>query len=86
MSRLTGTELQDMFPNLSKLAAIGLLMPMSTVDCERGFSALSRIKTDARNHLSSRTLNSLMPNAIEGPPIEEFPFDCTCDIWASSRN
>ena len=86
MSRLTGTELQDMFPNLSKLAAIGLLMPMSTVDCERGFSALSRIKADARNRLSSRTLNSLMAIAIEGPPIEEFLFDCTCDIWASSRN
>ena len=24
-----------MFPNLTKLAAIGLLLPMSSVDCER---------------------------------------------------
>ena len=28
------------FPNLMKLATIGLLLPMSTVDCERGFSTL----------------------------------------------
>lgn len=33
-------ELQCMFPNLSILAAIGLLLPMSTVDCKRGFSNL----------------------------------------------
>ena len=35
-----------MFPNLTKLAAIGLLLPMSSVDCERGFSTLARVKTD----------------------------------------
>ena len=45
---LSTTKLETMFPNLSKLAAIGLLLPMSTVD-ERGFSTLSRIITDNRN-------------------------------------
>jgi hypothetical protein len=39
-------ELSIMFPNLTKLAAIGLLLPVSTVDCERGFSTLTRVKTD----------------------------------------
>ena len=34
-------EFNVMFPNLMKLATIGLLLPMSTVDCERGFSTLS---------------------------------------------
>ena len=47
MSKLTSNaQLLDMFPNLSKLAAIGLVIPMSTADCERGFSVLGRIKTD----------------------------------------
>ena len=42
MSHLIKTsELGLMFPNLTKLAAIGLLLPMSSVDCERGFSTLS---------------------------------------------
>ena len=58
---LSTTEIQAMFPNLSKLAAIGLLLPMSTVDCERGFSALSRIKTNLRNCLSRRILKALCP-------------------------
>ena len=39
-------ELQHMFKNLAKLAAIGLLIPLSTSDCERGFSNLKRNKTD----------------------------------------
>ena len=49
-------EFNVMFPNLMKLATIGLLLPMSTVDCERGFSTLSRVKTKLRNRLSNRIL------------------------------
>lgn len=64
---LSTIEIQAMFPNLTKLAAIGLVLPVSTVDCERGFSALSRIKTDLRNRLSSRILNDLMTITVEGP-------------------
>ena len=83
---LSTTELETMFPNLCKWAAICLLLPMSTVDCERGFSALSRIKTDIRNRLSSRVLNNLMTISVEGPPPEEFPYDKACDVWAAWRN
>ena len=35
-------EFGMMFPSLAKLAAIGLLLPVSTVDCEHGFSTLSQ--------------------------------------------
>ena len=87
MTRILSTaELETMFPNLYKLAAIGLLLPMSTVDCECGFSALSRIKTDIRNRLSSKILNHLMTISLEGPSPEEFPYEEACDIWASWRN
>ena len=51
-------QLKDMFPNLAKLAAVGLVVPMSTADCERGFSTLSRIKNDLRNRLSCKVLNA----------------------------
>ena len=83
---LSTAELKVMFPNLSKLATIGLLLPMSTVDCERGFSVLSRIKTNIRNRLSSKILNDLMTITVEGPPPDEFPYDQACDIWAGWRN
>ena len=83
---LSTTEIQAMFPNLSKLAAIGLLLPMSTLDCERGFSALSRIKTNLCNRLSSRILNDLKTITVEGPPPSEFLYEQACDIWAGWRN
>lgn len=36
MAKLTSNaQLLDMFPNVAKLAAIGLIIPMSTADCER---------------------------------------------------
>ena len=81
MSKLTANEqLKDMFPNLAKLAAIGLIIPMSTADCERGFSTLGRIKTDLRNRLSYKILNALMTISIEGPDRDFFPFERTCTI------
>ena len=87
MAKLTSNaQLLDMFPNLAKLAAIGLIIPMSTADCERGFSALGRIKTDLRNRLSSKVLNALMTISIEGPDDNEFPFERTCAIWSGWRN
>ena len=79
-------ELKMMFSNLAKLAAIGLLLPMSTVDCERGFSTLSRVKTDLRNRLSNKILNYLLVLLIKGTPPSEFPFDDACDLWGSMRN
>ena len=73
MSKLTSNaQLLDMFPNLAKLAAIGLVIPMSTADCERGFSALGRIKTDLRNELSSKVLNAVMTISIEEPDNNDF--------------
>ena len=78
-------EYNVMFPNLSKLAAIGLLLPMSTVDCERGFSTLSRVKTDLRNCLSNRILNHLLTISMEGPLLADFPYDIACDIWGKMR-
>ena len=76
MSKLTtNPQLQDMFPNLRKLCAIALVIPMSTADCERGFSALSRVKTDLYNRLSCKIVNALMTISIEGPKCDEFPFE-----------
>ena len=79
-------EINAMFPNLAKLAAIGLLLPLSTVDCERGFSTLTRVKTNLRNRLASKTLNSLLVISIEGPNTVDYPYDRACDLWGSWRH
>ena len=80
------TSLQHIFPNLHKLAVIALVIPMSSADCERGFSALKRIKTRLRNRLSNRILNHLLTISIEGPKLEEFDFERAADIWGAQKN
>ena len=61
------TDLADLFPNLFRIALIGLLIPTSTADCEIGFSALKRIKTPLRNRLSNPICVNLLFISIEGP-------------------
>ena len=39
---------------------ISSIIPMTSVDCERGFSAMNRIKTKTRNKLSNFVLDHLM--------------------------
>ncbi|KAJ8351946.1 hypothetical protein SKAU_G00234220 [Synaphobranchus kaupii] len=44
-------EFGVLYPNLNQLAAIALTAPISSVNCERDFSAMNRVKTDLRNRL-----------------------------------
>ena len=54
------------------LAAVGLLLPTSTADCERGFSTLKRVKTAQRNCLQNEALNAVLRVSIEGPSVADF--------------
>ncbi|KAH7414777.1 hypothetical protein KP509_14G010700 [Ceratopteris richardii] len=51
---------QEAFPNILKLWQILLVLPISRVPCERGFSKQNIIKTDRRQHLKVDTLDMLM--------------------------
>ena len=82
----TDSSLRDMFPQLSKLASISALIPVSTAECERAFSAMNRIKTDLRNRLKTSTLDCLMRISIEGPSVQEFDFERAANIWGEMRN
>ncbi len=78
--------LRDIFSNLTKLSTIAALIPVSTAECERAFSAMNRIKVDLRNRLKTTTLNSLMRISIEGPSASNFNFDRAADLWGGMRN
>ncbi|XP_078581210.1 zinc finger protein 862-like [Branchiostoma floridae x Branchiostoma japonicum] len=71
----------DTMPNLAKLAAAASVIPVSTADCERGFSTMKRVKTPLRNRMNESTLNNLLMISVEGPPAEEFDFNAACDSW-----
>jgi hypothetical protein len=83
MATLSGdSSFSSLYPTLSKLASISLTLPISTADCERGFSTMNRIKTDSRNRLKTTTLDMLIRLSSEGPSLETFDFDAAVNVWA----
>ncbi|ORU94137.1 MAG: hypothetical protein A6F71_09170 [Cycloclasticus sp. symbiont of Poecilosclerida sp. M] len=52
--------LKAMFPNVHKIASIGLTIPVSTASVERSFSQMKLIKTRLRNALSDCSLSHLI--------------------------
>ena len=83
---VTDSNLKEMYPELTKLATIAAVVPVSTAACERAFSAMKRIKTELRNRMKTSTLDRLMRISIEGPPIDSFDFEKVADLWGGMRN
>ena len=71
------------------LTHLALTMPLSTAECERGFSALARIKSDLRNRLLNSTLSYLMMISIQGPTAEQLTpewLDAVARIWYKQKD
>ena len=62
----------DRFKNILMLIETVLVLPISSAICERGFSAVKRIKSDWRSNLRTETMNHLLLAAIEGPALEDY--------------
>ena len=71
---------------LGQLLAISLTLPVSTADCERGFSEMKITKTELRNRMKKETLVSLMRICIEGPHISDFDFFKVAMQWLGEKN
>jgi hypothetical protein len=48
------------YPTLLKLMQIAQLVPMTSVACERGFSAMRQIKSKGRSNMNDDTLDCIM--------------------------
>ena len=81
----TDATLRSLFPNFSKIASIARILPISTAECERCFSAMKRVKTVLRNRLETDTLERLLRICLEGPPLVDFNFEKAADLWGSLR-
>ena len=64
---LSSTTIANSFPNLAKLAAILIVLPVTTATVERTFSSMKLIKTRLRNRMGGSTLEHTMIICIEGP-------------------
>uniref|UniRef100_A0A8C3X3R4 Zinc finger protein 862 n=1 Tax=Catagonus wagneri TaxID=51154 RepID=A0A8C3X3R4_9CETA len=72
---------QRRFPLLSRLVAVVVCVPVSTACCERGFSAMNRIRTDERTKLSNEVINMLMMTAVNGVAVTEYDPQPAIQHW-----
>ena len=70
--------------NILLLVEMMVAVSPSTAQCERGFSAMNRIKTPQRNALASSTLNDLMTICVDGPSLEDFDPTAAVNAWLTS--
>ncbi|XP_076591239.1 uncharacterized protein C17orf113-like [Chaetodon auriga] len=72
--RLLITSLGEMFPDFKTLAEVALVIPVSSVAAERGFSLQNNIKTAMRSRLSEAKVQNLMTIASAAIPLETFDY------------
>ena len=58
--------------HLKRLIGVIHTLPVSTAECERGFSRMNLICTPLRSMLTVKHLSSLMFMSLVGPPIEQW--------------
>lgn len=75
------TQVKDRFKNVLQIFEICLVFPLSSAACERGFSAMKRIKNDWRSILKPDMLRMLMYIVIEGPSESNFNPQSTVNRW-----
>jgi hypothetical protein len=68
-----GNVMKTEFPELFKLMMVALLITMTSVDCERGFSQMNLTKTKYRSKLLDATLDSLLRVRMRGLPFGDVP-------------
>ncbi len=82
----SSSALASVYPAMSILANICRVIPIHTAEVERTFSQLKLIKTNIRNRMSEKTLDSLLRIAIEGPEVEHYPVHEAVSLWARQKN
>ena len=74
--------LKTLFPNLSKIGAICLSIPVTTASVERSFSQMKLIKTRLRSSLNDKSLSNLMKIALESPvELTDSHLEEIVDVW-----
>ena len=78
--------LQLKYSNLLAIADIARIQCVSTPQCERAFSVQNCIKTKFHNRLQTRSLESIMRIALEGPTndVDVFLVEAIA-LWKNSR-
>jgi hypothetical protein len=74
--------LKAMFPDLLKIASIGLSISVSTASVKRSVSQMKLVKTHLRNSLSDCSLSQPMRIAIESPKVlSDSDLEEVVNVW-----
>ena len=75
-------KIKTLFPNLSKIGAICLSIPVTTASVERSFSQMKLIKTRLRSSLNDKSLSNLMKIALESPDeLTDSHLEEVVNVW-----
>lgn len=80
---LAESKSSSTFINLRKILEMIITLPLSTAECERGFSHMNIIKTDTRCRMVLETLNDLMFIKLYGPSLTQFNPRKAVEAWWS---
>ena len=86
---LPSAEVKETYPNLIKLMALALTMPVSTAGCERGFSKHNLIKNKIRARLKTENVATLMRMSLDTPDLsnmDTFNFSRAFEIWCNEKD
>jgi len=75
----------DVFSHLAVLAGIASVLPLTSVECERGFSRQNVIKTKLRSRLNAESLDHLLRVSLEGPELADFSHTSAYAIWCDMK-
>ena len=74
--------IKTLFPNLSKIGAICLSIPVTTASVERSFSQMKLNKTHLRSSLNDKSLSNLMKIALESPDeLTDSHLEEVVNVW-----
>nr|XP_045011334.1 PR domain-containing protein 11 isoform X2 [Jaculus jaculus] len=74
------------FPLLNKIIQVLKVLPTSTACCEKGRSALQRVRKNHRSRLTLEQLSDLLTIAVNGPPISSFDAKRALDSWFEEKS
>ncbi|XP_052227215.1 zinc finger protein 862-like [Dreissena polymorpha] len=72
-------------PNMVVLLKCCVVIPMTSVKCERGFSTQNRIKSKFRTSLKCGALDDLMRIVEDGPEPEKMDYERALTLWKEAK-
>ncbi|MEW8546312.1 MAG: hypothetical protein AB2693_22575 [Candidatus Thiodiazotropha sp.] len=85
MTSILAHKYSDELPNILLLLQCCTVIPMTTDQCERGFSTQNRIKNKLRSRLSNKCLVDLMRISEDGPELKQFNFEKALLKWKTDK-